>query len=260
MLRRVARWTLVACLVPSACWAANDAFVGKWKLNATKSTLVDEMKVELVSPNTYNFTFSGATDAETIVANGTDQPGYGGTTLAVTIEPSGAWHVVRKTGTRTLISAIWTLSGDGNQLRDEFTYFQPNAPPSVTHYVYKRTAGTTGITGSWESVSQMTDTVLEMEIRPFEGDGLSFTTSSGATALSLKFDGSDYPSESQNTGPGATSSGHQVDQSTLEMSVKLKGKLIYSQQIAISSDYKTLTLTVHPAGQSKPNILVFDRE
>jgi hypothetical protein len=33
-----------------------------------------------------------------------------------------------------------------------------------------------------------------------------------------------------------------------------------TQQIELSPDLKTLTITVHEVGQGKPNILVFDRE
>jgi hypothetical protein len=44
---------LAACVVTSSVWAATDPFVGKWKVNSSKSTLTDEMKVEAVGPNKY---------------------------------------------------------------------------------------------------------------------------------------------------------------------------------------------------------------
>jgi hypothetical protein len=37
--------------------AANDPFVGKWKVNPSKSKLNDEMKVEVTGANRYAFTF-----------------------------------------------------------------------------------------------------------------------------------------------------------------------------------------------------------
>jgi hypothetical protein len=37
--------------------AANDSFVGKWKVNPSKSKLIDEMKVEVAGANRYVFTF-----------------------------------------------------------------------------------------------------------------------------------------------------------------------------------------------------------
>ena len=61
---------------------AHDPFVGKWRLDVSRSTIVDAMRVEAVGPNKYRFSFEGA-PAETIVADGTDQPGLSGTTLSV---------------------------------------------------------------------------------------------------------------------------------------------------------------------------------
>jgi hypothetical protein len=44
------------------------------------------------------------------------------------------------------------------------------------------------------------------------------------------------------------------------MTDKIKGKVTGTQQFRLSSDLKTLTLTMHLTGQSNPNILVFNRE
>jgi hypothetical protein len=47
----------------------------------------------------------------------------------------------------------------------------------------------------------------------------------------------------------------------LEITHKFKGKIIHTQQIELSTDLKTLTLSIILAGENKPrNILVFDRE
>ena len=71
MLTRTFRLLLVAGLVTSSAWAANDPFVGKWKVNPSKSKLNDEMKVEVAGANRYAITFfPGAVD--TVVADGSD--------------------------------------------------------------------------------------------------------------------------------------------------------------------------------------------
>jgi hypothetical protein len=71
---------LIICLVTGRLWAANDPFVGKWKLNPSKCRFPDEMKVKAAGANRYAFDFGGS-NPETIVADGTDQPGVSGTTL-----------------------------------------------------------------------------------------------------------------------------------------------------------------------------------
>src|SRR6476660_4674627 len=91
---------LVAGLVTGTFWA-NDHFVGKCKLNPSRSKLTDEMKVESVGGNKYAFDF-GSGNAETIEADGTDQPGIFGTTLSVTVEGPNTWKVIRKKDGRTI--------------------------------------------------------------------------------------------------------------------------------------------------------------
>ena len=115
----------VVCLAIGTVWAASDPFVGKWKVNPSKSRLTDEMKVETVDENKYAITFGpGAVD--TIVADGTDQPALQGTTLSVTAQGPNNWKVVRKKEGRKVVTAIWTLSGDGKTLDDAFTGYQPD--------------------------------------------------------------------------------------------------------------------------------------
>jgi DNA-directed RNA polymerase subunit E'/Rpb7 len=56
------------------------------------------------------------------------------------------------------------------------------------------------------------------------------------------------------------SSGRRVNERTLELTDKIKGRITDTQRIELSPDLKTITITMNPAGQSKPNIFMFDRE
>ena len=258
MVKRTLQLLLVACLVTGTLWAANDPFVGKWKLNPSKSELTDHMKVDALGANKYALDLGGGT-AENVVADGTDQPGLDGTTVSITVEGSDTWKVVRKKDGRTLITGIWKLSEDGKTLRDAFTANQPNGSTFSHDYVYKRAAGSAGFPGTWESTREKVDS-FEIQLRPYEGDGLSFMNPGQDFTKNMKFDGKDYPNQGPTVAPGYASSGRRVNERTLEMTDKKSGKIIATQQIKLSPDLKTLTMTVHPLGQSKPNILVFDRE
>ena len=57
MFKRTFQLLVVACVVASALWAADAAFVGEWKLNPSKSKLTDQMKVESLGANKYAFDF-----------------------------------------------------------------------------------------------------------------------------------------------------------------------------------------------------------
>jgi len=53
MFKRILLSLLVPFVMTATAWAAADPFVGDWKLNTSRSKLIDQMKVENVSGNTY---------------------------------------------------------------------------------------------------------------------------------------------------------------------------------------------------------------
>jgi hypothetical protein len=124
------QFLLVSCLATGTLWAASDPLVGKWKLAPSKSKLTDRMKVEAAGENKYNLVFNTG-DAETVVADGSDQPGNFGTTVSIAVEGPENWKVVRKKDGRALLTGIWKLSEDGNTLTDNFTSNQPNGSSST---------------------------------------------------------------------------------------------------------------------------------
>src|SRR6266568_1061044 len=246
MLGRTFRFLLVACLVTSSVWAANDAFVGKWKVNPSKSKLNDEMKVAVAGANRYAITFAPGL-VDTVVADGSDQPGLRGTTLSVTVKGPNSWVVVRKMKGRTLL--------------DAYTEYAPDGSPSSVPYVYERAAGSSGFPGTWDSESEKVKAGIELQIQPYEGDGLSLNSPDAEMTKKMKFDGNDYPDPDPKGDTGSASSGRRVNERRLEITDKFKGKITGTRQIELSTDLKTLTMTVHLVGQSRPkSILVFDRE
>jgi hypothetical protein len=128
MLKRSFQLLLVTCLATGALSAADNPFVGDWKLDLSRTKLIDVMKVESLGANKYGFDLGGGS-AEKIAVNGTDQPGLSGTTLSVTVEGQDTWKVVRKKDGRILVTGIWKLSQDGNTLSDNYTEFAPNGSP-----------------------------------------------------------------------------------------------------------------------------------
>lgn len=272
MLLRIFLSLSVVGLAIGTLRAADDPFVGKWKVNSSKSTLTDEMKVEAMGENKYKFTFDP--DAvDTVVADGTDQPAVSGTTLSVTVKGPNNWEVVRKMKGRVLLKAQWTLSEDGKTLRDDFTQYLPdgitlfsqplpNGSTLFMPYVYDRTAGSSGFAGTWDSESAKASARIELQIQPGESDGLSFKRSDEDTAQRIKFDGKDYADlDAKGGDKGTASSGRRVNGRSLEITYKSQGKITSTRQIELSTDLKTLTMTERLMGQSRPkSILVFDRE
>ena len=250
-----------ACLIAATSHAADEPLIGKWKLNLSKSKLADQMTIAPVGANRYRLTFAGVGETETPVADGTDQPGVQGSTISVTIEAPGNWKIQRKRGGSTVLTAIWKLSDDGKTLTDTFIGNQPDGSTSHVDLVYKRAEGSasnSGIPGTWETTEEKADP-FEIEIRPYEGDGLSFIISGGAPASNMKLDGKDYPSAGASSSAGNSTSARRLGDHSIEVTKKLKGKIIETRQITVSPDLKTLTMTRHLVDQRLPNILIFDR-
>jgi hypothetical protein len=272
MLNRTLQLLLAGCLMIGTSWAADNPFVSKWKVNPSKSSLNDEMKVEVAGANRYALTF-GPGQVDTITADGSDQPALSGTTLSITVKGPNSWEVIRKMKGRTLLTAYWTLSEDGKTLNDAFTQYLPdgltlfsqplpNGSTLFLPYLYERTAGNSGFLGTWDSESAKVRAGIELQIQPYEGDGLSFKRSDDEMAKMIKFDGNDYPDLDPNGGDKGTAySGRRVSGRSLEITEKSKGKITGTRQIELSRDLKTLTVTVRLVGQSKPqSILVYSRE
>jgi hypothetical protein len=259
MTLRTLRLLLVLGLFTGSLWAASDPFAGTWKLNPAKSKLTDQMRVEAAGPNTYIFHLS-PTNPETIVADGADHPGIFGTTLAVSVLDVNQWRVVRRKDGHLLISAIWDLSADGNTLTDHFTGYRADGSTNNLLYTYARTAGESGFAGTWESTTEEVHSSFEMQIQPYEGGGLSFINPAQKMTKNIQFDGKDYAASGPNLPAGYVTSGRRVSDHAVELTDKIDGKLLDTQDVEVAPSGDSLTITTHVPGLSKPNIQFFDRE
>jgi hypothetical protein len=237
--------------------AADDPMLGTWKLNGQKSILIDEMKITSLGGNKYSFDFGGG-PPETVVADGTDQPGNFGTTNSTTIVSPDEWRGERKKDGKVQITGIWTLSKDGKALHDDFTFFPDNGKTVHLVYLYERRGTGSGFAGDWVSTSARVDTVYVIQIKPFDGDGLSFVNSADGSTKNIKADGKDY----SNKGSGGTtvSSAQRQDGRTIAVTDKVGGKVVDTQEISVSAEGNTLTMTIHVPDRTDPNVLVFERQ
>lgn len=272
MLNRTLQLLLAGCLMTGTLWATDNPFVGKWKVMPSKSMLNDELKVEVAGANRYVLTF-GPGQVDTIVADGSDQPALSGTTLSITVKGPNSWEVIRKLKGRTLLAAQWTLSADGKTLNDAFTQYLPdgmtlfsqplpNGSTLFLPYVYERAEGNSGFVGIWDSESAKVKAGIELQIQPYEGDGLSFKRSDEESPQRIELDGNDHADlDSNGADKGIAYSGRRVNARSLEITDKSNGKTTGTRRIELSTDLKTLTVTARLVGQSKPqSIIVYNRE
>ena len=246
MRKRSLQLLLFALLVTCALLAADNPFVGDWKLNPSKSKLPNQMKVESVGGNKYAFDFGGG--PETVVVDGTDQPSqlYGGDTLSVGMEGDN-WKVIRKRNGHIMLTAIWSLSKDGSALTDQFTGFNADGSPYQLNSLYERKAGGPGFAGTWVSTSmEAVNFVVVLQLRPYEEGGLSIIDVASQFTGNINL---------------AASLVRRLDEHTVELMRKKKeGDLSDFLQLKLSPDLKTLTITPPAKPDAEPHIYVFERQ
>ncbi len=259
MVKILAAAFLAACLTIGAARAAESPFVGAWKLDPSKTRMPDEMKVESEGADKYAFDFGGG--AETIVVDGTDQPGgYGGTVLSVQPEAPDTWIVERKKDGRLLLKATWKLAPDGSTLTDYFRQLGSDGSTAFSmDYVYQRTGGGSGFAADWQSIKETMNLPFPLQVTEFEGDGLSFLSIVEKRTRNVKFDGKDYPNEGPAGDRGASSSGQRVDERTLMITDKIKGTVTDTETVGLSADLRVLTITTQAPGSDRPTVMVFER-
>jgi hypothetical protein len=249
----------LAALSAAVLSAANDPFVGHWKLDTAKSKFAGEqLKIEDLGQNRYKIT-SGP-DSDTITADGTDQPIHYGRTESIARESPNVWKVTMKKDGKVMNTATWTLGGGGKTLSVNGQSMKPDGTTGTFEVAVKRVGGGSGFAGTWESTEVKFSSPDEYVISAYEGDGLTFTIPAYKDVLNLRFDGKDYPESGPNVPSGAASSGKRVDARTLEVTDKIQGKVMDTTTFKLSPDGKTLTLTIKETGQPKPLTAVYEKQ
>jgi hypothetical protein len=247
------------CLAGTTLFAADASFVGKWKLNPDKSKITGvQRSIEDLGGDKFKFTFGD--DTETIAIDGKEYPAKIGGTWSIKKEGPNSWKSVRSRDGKVISTATWTVSEDGQTLTQTTEGTRVDGSTFKTVLKSKRVAGTSGLAGTWESTDATISATVPFEIAAFEGDGLSFINPAGKRRLDLKFDGKDYPDKGPRVTEGSTASGKRIDQRTIEVSNKVKGKLVSTDRTELSEDGKTLTTTTSFPGVAKQQMFVYDRQ
>lgn len=248
----------LACLIAGTLYAADDPFCGKWKLDKEKSKISGEqMTIQDLGNNKYKWTFGNNSD--TVTADGTDQPVHYGNTMSLTKEGPNALKMVIKKDGKVTESMTHTLSDDGATQTIKGTATKPDGTTSDFEVVDKRVGSGSGWTGTWESTKVDISSPDEWDIDANGSDGLTFNTPAYQDTTSMKFDGKDYPEKGPQAAAGAMTSGKRIDQHTIELTDKIKGKVMDHERLEVSPDGKTLTMTIHETGQPNPLTLVYDK-
>ena len=147
--------------------------------------------------------------------------------MAVGVLPTRAEEVL-------LIKATWKLSKDGSTLTDNFREFESDGSTLSMDYVYQRTDGGSGFAADWQSIKETMNSPFLIQVKEFQGDGLSFVIPSQNKTRNVKFDGKEYPNEGPNARRGTSSSIRRVDKRTLVALSRSEGLDVHRARFRIT--------------------------
>jgi hypothetical protein len=239
--------------------SAADPFLGKWKLDPAKSRLTGQsILIEEVPGNGYMFKEDEHSD--TILADGLDHPTHFGETMAITRKTSDEWAIAYKKDGHVLMNTVWKVSADGQNLTYVATGTRPNGRTFKNQLMARRTTGTAGLAGTWETTGVKLSAPHEIYIEPYGRDGHSLTFPGREATIRMKYNGKNYPEEGPTVEDGSTTSGRRIDERTIDTVEKINGKVVETARATISADGKTQTVVVSEPGEKNPVLLVYEKE
>ena len=237
---------------------ADDSFVGKWKFNPDKSQLNGiDYKFEDAGTGALKFVFGD--DSETIRLDGKDHPTKYGSTWALSSTGKNSWKFTQKRGGKITSEDMWKISDDDQTFMVDSEAKRPDGTTSKDETTLKRTAGSSGLVGSWETSNVKVGSPTTVSIAKWE-DGFSLSNPTYKETLHFKFDDKERSPNGPRVAPGTTVSAKKGDDKTVTLTYKLKGKVTETDEWKLSDDGKTLTDTITYPGVTKQELDVYDRE
>ena len=247
-------------LASGRAFAADDSFVGKWKFNPEKSQLNGlDYKIEDAGDGKYRFMFGD--DVETLTLDGKGTVTKYGDTWSIKATGPSSWESTTKRDGKVTSTSKWNISDDNQTFTTVDESKRPDGSTGKSESTLKRTAGTTGLAGTWQSASVKIMSPTSIEIaKEGKGGGYSLSNPAYKQHLNFKLDGKDYTPTGPRVATGMAVSGEEVDKNAMALTYKLKGKTIETDRWELSADGKTLTNSIIYPGISKQEVDVYDRE
>jgi hypothetical protein len=244
----VKKLILLVLLAPILMWG-QSAFDGTWRVDLNKAQLPKKPDKYLLQNAAYKCEscvppYETKADGQEHKVSG--HPYFDSLSIRV-VDDKTVEFTQMKNG-KVVGTDKATVSSDGNQLTDEFTWQpqtsdQKQSGKAVSTRVAKGPAGSHALSGAWrgEKLEDFSQAAMTVTMKS-TGDGLSMTAGTGES-YDAKFDGKDYPYKGD---PGITSiTLKKIDANTVEETDKRDGNVISVNRMTVSGDGKTLKIDVN---------------
>ncbi len=255
MTNTICRICFLAYVAGSAI-AADAPYIGKWKLNPSKSQLTGEtVTVEKLADGAIRQHQGDITF--TFKLDGKEYPLPGGGTAAWKVADPNTWDRVDRTNGKVTVKSRLKLEGDIVSIT--FHLIKPDGSSLDGDSKWKRVSGGAGFFGTFESTEQNAVT-RNIEFGTSEADALTIKFLDSGAFCAAKFDGQDYPLTGPFENGRETFNLKRTGPQSVEITAKLDGKPVSIDKFSVSADGKTLTDIGTPTTKKEITTAVFDRQ
>jgi hypothetical protein len=237
--------------------AAEPAYVGKWKMNVSKSDFGQlTVTYEAIAGGDIKTTMDGQSYTARVDAK--EVPTPWGTTAAWKSIDSKTWEVTQRANGKVISTDTMKLSDDDKTLIVDSQMTKISGDPAVGYIVFQRVSGGPGLGGTWKTskMSTSSPSVLEISAKGSDGLVLKFVDQNGV--CDAKFDGKDHPATGPMWPSGWSCMIAKRGDAGFDVEWKKDGKRMYMS--SFTAEGKTLTETGGAAGTQERIKVVYDKQ
>ncbi len=256
---RFSKTLIVGFALAAALAAADNPFVGTWKLNPDKSNFTGDT-MTFASGGSDEIKFSGGGLSYTFTPDGHERPGLLGENVIWKKIDDRTWEQVHKVKGKVTDTDTFKVSEDGKTLQIDSKGTRPNGETFQTQTIYDRTSGENGLLGGWKSTKVQISSPESWEIKAHGDDGITFYSPAEKFTFSAKFDGKQYPVAGPTVPAGSSGSLQRNGPLSFELVETYKSKPFWKGTFTVSGDKKTLTVAGSMTGVDEPETAVYEKQ
>lgn len=249
-----------ALLVAVACAAAADnPFIGKWKLDPSKSSFTGTtFKFEDAGAGKVRVSFGS--ESYTFTTDGKEHPTLYGRTMSAKQLDAKTWERTTRLKGKVVETTTDKLSDDGNTLTDQEKGTRPDGSTYDETDTYERVGSGSGFFGTWKTTKVDLNAGQVMSFAPNGDNGVSWDIPAQRAKCALKFDGKEHPATGPQIPKGLTLAATKKGDRSFDFVERIQGKEMFKGTITVSDDGKTLTSKGSAAGVNEPTTEVYEKQ
>jgi hypothetical protein len=260
MMDRVfANATMITALIAASAAAADNPFLGTWKLNPAKSKFTGTTTTFEQTPDGEIRMSQGAL-SYTFKTDGKEYDTPIGRKATWTQSDDRTWTTTTKQDGKVIVMTTRSLSPDGKTMTVVSKGTKPNGQAFEDTTVLQRVSGQSGLIGKWRSKEVKVGSPNTYSFEANGDDGMTLKIIDLNASCAAKFDGKDYPATGPTIPPNLTLALERKGSRSFELTQKQNGKPLFREAFTVSADGKTMTSKGAPVGVNEQTTAVYDRQ